>query len=452
LELNCVTTQLITTRVGITTSDQYSSGARFDLTALNKRSLHAPLREGTAVHHCSTHLLLFRRTVHLRASDVLALLFCVASPAPAPTVWANDVMRGQSDCADDTWTATDTTGAPNARAYHTAVWTGSELIVWGGYDGSSLFNTGGQYDPVTDTWIATSTTDAPSARVSHTAVWTDSEMIVWGGESCCPLTRFNTGGLYDPVMDTWTALNTSGAPSARPLHTAVWTGSEMIVWGGGEDTGEENTGGRYSPADDSWVATSVFGAPRTGHTAVWTGTEMIVWGGRFCTAIDPELGGCSDYFYLNTGGRYNPVTNSWLATSVANAPTARSDHTAVWTGREMIIWGGGGASSTFNTGGRYDPATNSWTAITSQAPEVGTAVWTGGEMIIWGGWPSATGARYDPATDTWAASSTIEAPSSRWMHTAVWTGTQMIIWGGLVFLPTSYLNTGGRYCATSLLD
>ena len=28
-----------------------------------------------------------------------------------------------------------TTGAPTARAIHTAVWTGSEMIVWGGYNG-----------------------------------------------------------------------------------------------------------------------------------------------------------------------------------------------------------------------------------------------------------------------------------------------------------------------------
>jgi len=32
------------------------------------------------------------------------------------------------------------------------------------------------------------------------------------------------------IEDTWTA--TAGAPSARSNHTAVWTGSEMIVWGG----------------------------------------------------------------------------------------------------------------------------------------------------------------------------------------------------------------------------
>ena len=42
----------------------------------------------------------------------------------------------------------------------------------------------------------------------------------------------NDGGRYDPAANTWTALPTSGAPAARDYHTAVWTGSEMIVWGG----------------------------------------------------------------------------------------------------------------------------------------------------------------------------------------------------------------------------
>src|SRR5258705_5595754 len=47
--------------------------------------------------------------------------------------YAPPVISGQSDnsispvgCADDTWTAA-TTGAPEARYYHTAVWTGSEM-------------------------------------------------------------------------------------------------------------------------------------------------------------------------------------------------------------------------------------------------------------------------------------------------------------------------------------
>src|SRR5205823_11624069 len=32
--------------------------------------------------------------------------------------------------------------------------------------------------------------------------------------------------------DTWTATSTTNAPTARDLHTAVWTGTAMIVWGG----------------------------------------------------------------------------------------------------------------------------------------------------------------------------------------------------------------------------
>jgi hypothetical protein len=108
--------------------------------------------------------------------------------------------------------------------------------------------------------------------------------------------------------DTWAATSTINAPTARAQHTVVWTGSEMIVWGGSSGAGSLNTGGRYNPGTDSWAATSMINAPTARYlpTAVWTGTEMIVWGG-----------GPGNF---NTGGRYNPVTNTWLATSTTNAP------------------------------------------------------------------------------------------------------------------------------------
>jgi len=72
---------------------------------------------------------------------------------------------------------------------------------------------------------------------------------------------------------------------------------------------------------------------------------MIVWGGN-------------DQFFhfLNTGGRYNPSTDSWRSTSPTNAPSARFGHTAVWTDSEMIVWGGATITGGFhisNTGGRY---------------------------------------------------------------------------------------------------
>jgi N-acetylneuraminic acid mutarotase len=383
------------------------------------------------------------------------------------------LSNNPNGCVDDTWTATSVSNAPNVRNGHTAVWTGSQMIIWGGSSGIILWNTGGRYDPTSDSWTDTSTTNTPSGRYLHTAVWTGSEMIVWGGAGCPVGCSSNTGGRYNPSTDTWTATSTTNAPAARFDHTAVWTGSEMIVWGGRNGFDYYNTGGRYDPSTNNWTATSTTGAPaaRAFHAAVWSGSEMIVWSGY------------DGFNFLNTGGRYNPSLNSWTATSIANAPAARSDHTAVWTGNEMIVWGGNsGIGNYLNTGGKYNPGTNSWAATsTTDAPsarEFHTAIWTDTEMIVWGGLPNdfnsgglygtpftpptptstptatptgtptptprGTGGRYNPITDTWATTSTTDAPFARYDHTAIWSGTQMIVWGGLG--DSGDLNTGGRYC------
>ena len=350
---------------------------------------------------------------------------------------------GVTGCIDDTWTATSTTNAPSPRFVHTAVWTGTEMIVCGGWDGTNYFNTGGRYNPSTDSWTATSTTNAPAAR-SATAVWTGSEMIVWGGATSSGY--LNAGGRYNPGTDTWTPTSTTNAPVGRELPTGVWTGSEMIVWGG-TNGALPRKGGRYNPNTDSWIDTSTTNAPtgRWGHTAVWTGSEMIVWGG---------LTGGGE---VNSGGRYNPSTNTWTATSTTNAPFHRRSHTAVWTGTEMIVSGGTPGEGSLSTGGRYNPSTDSWTdSSTTNAPTQRyehTAVWTGSEMIVWGGTGSAgpyfnTGGRYNPNTDSWAATSTTSVPDARRLHTAVWTGSEMIVWGGGPDFPEAF-NTGGRYCAQS---
>ena len=380
-------------------------------------------------------------TSRARAKNQMGKLIAAASPNyKLPTI-----SGAPNGCMDDTWTDTSTTDAASPRFEHTAVWTGTEMIVWGGHQPPDVLNTGGRYNPSTDTWSPTSTTNAPDARTDHTAVWTGTEMIVWGGNGCCPI-YFNTGGRYNPATDSWTATSTANAPDGRLIHTAVWTGSQMIVWGGQgplPPPGFFNTGGRYDPSTDSWTATSTINAPaaRAYDTAVWTGSEMIVWGG---------------YPYTNSGGRYNPGTDSWTATSLTNAPDARGYHTAVWTSSEMIIWGGGhGGNTETNTGGRYNPGSNTWTATsTNNAPASRfspKSVWTGSEMIIWGGANDGgvffnSGGRYNPGTDSWTATSITGAPTGRLLTTAVWTGSQMIVWGGEDDSGNN-LNTGGTYCA-----
>ena len=122
------------------------------------------------------------------------------------------------------------------------------MIVWGGFGISGILNTGGRYNPSTDSWTATSTTNAPEARYYHTAVWTGTQMIVWGGQNNFNGVPINTGGRYNPSTNRWTATSTTNAPEARYYHTAVWTGTQMIVWGGfGSISGILNTGSRYDP-------------------------------------------------------------------------------------------------------------------------------------------------------------------------------------------------------------
>jgi hypothetical protein len=69
------------------------------------------------------------------------------------------------------------------------------MIVWGGYNAKGYFSNGGCYDFSANSWKTTPTTGAPSARAYHSAVWTSGEMIVWGGYNGSYL---STGGRYVP--------------------------------------------------------------------------------------------------------------------------------------------------------------------------------------------------------------------------------------------------------------
>jgi N-acetylneuraminic acid mutarotase len=402
----------------------------------------SPLQENETCYYATTVLAKTNDRLKLGTvewpKEPLASWLARAENQPAPIsspAMEYTLPSVAAGCTDDTWTATS--GPPDVQGGHTAVWTGSEMIVWGGIRGFTPFNTGGRYNPSTDNWTTTSTTNAPTARNGHTAVWTGHEMIIWGGFNGS--NNLGTGGRYNPSTDSWTATSTTNVPTPRSDHTAVWTGSQMIVWGGsGNNNNPLNTGGKYNPGTNSWLATSTSNAPaaRLSHTAVWTGNQMIVWGGA------------SSGMGVNTGGRYNPSANSWTATSTSSVPDSRYDHTAVWTGTVMIIWGGNDGGIPFRTGAKYFPGTNTWAATTmTNAPQgrsSHTAVWTGHEMIVWGGFvgggDTSTGGRYNPSANTWTATSTTNAPNGRSGHTAVWSGSEMIIWDG---------QSGGRYNPTS---
>ena len=117
----------------------------------------------------------------------------------------------------------------------------------------------------------------------------------------------------------------------------------MIVWGGDTASGQTDTGSIYNPSTDTWSATPLTDAPtgRNEHTAIWTGTEMIVWGGRTSSSTVTDTG--SSLLYESV-----PPTNN-LPLSNAGADQSVDELT-------LVTLDGTGSTDTDS-----DPITYSWT-------------------------------------------------------------------------------------------
>ena len=174
-----------------------------------------------------------------------------------------------------------------------------------------------------------------------------------------------------------------------------------------------------------------FGA-RYQHTAIWDGREMIVFGGAVGDA--PEA------------AAFEPNSGAWSRVP-ASGLAQRVRHHAAWTGHSMIVWGGAinsldGESTTYYAdGAMYDPCAKTWRMIT-KAPEAfregSTSVWatTTRELVVFGGeGASSSGLAYNPATDSWRRIAT--SPLTGSTHT-VWTGRAMIAYEGTTHASASY--------------
>jgi N-acetylneuraminic acid mutarotase len=274
-----------------------------------------------------------------------------------------------------------------------SAWTGTELIVLGSKSrGQGVV--GASYQPRDRSWKII---NFPYRGWSgFEGVWTGAELVLWGGPDHFERPR-RRGAVYDPGTDSWR--KTAPAPiGGRWSHSVVWTGTEMIVWGGSNANTDLADGAAYDPATDSWrtIAPSPL-SPRQWLSLVWTGKEVIVWGGSSYSRSRGD------------GAAYNPVTDSWRR--LPPAPIRpRHYHTATWTGSEVLVFGGYDYNRSFRDGAAYDPASDSWRRI-PRAPIASrcchSAVWTGTSLFVFGGsqvlgrMALGDGAHYDPASDRW---------------------------------------------------
>lgn len=353
----------------------------------------------------------------------------------AAIVFLPPVELERDAVADGTWKVLPSAGMAG-RSEPSVVWTRRAMIVWGGETDTGVLGDGASFDLSSDSWTPLPT--APIApRRSHTAVWTGTKMVVYGGmgisAQCLQICPLGDGAAYDTVTLTWTPI--APAPmAARSGHRAVWVENRMLVWGGGtEGGGALADGASYDPATDTWLPLppSPLEA-RMRHGAVATAHQMLVWGGS-----EAGEGGRR----LADGAVYSPAAGSWTRMAATAGPLAGRDNFAtVWTGQHMLVWGGYGRSDActpcfHGDGAAYDLSSDSWSPI-APSPLRGRggsrAIWTGREMLVWGGFdstPHADGALYNPSADSWTG--VVAGPlSARQYHAMVWTGQQLLIWGG----------------------
>ena len=315
------------------------------------------------------------------------------------------------------------------RGRPVTVWTGTEVLVWGGYRGDPsaplAFQSGAAYDPATNSWHAIA--DNSWAHPGGIGAWVGDRMIV---------AAKNAAAEYDPAVDRWHDL--PGLPDGASGFIGVTSsGATLRALVHGAEPGTVAVAS-YGPTDGGWTigrSEPVPWAPGSTTNAisiVWADHELVAWDGvRAGWAYDPATDTwrrLPDLVVANT----EPVASSlaWVANHLVAVYTY-DDGSTVGTGlRAARLTGdhwqgfadGNGVAmqqpAPFDVGGnlvvldrsgqgapvRADPSTGRWSTVAAYPLVPGadsTAVSTGAGLFVWGGLPGGTPATFqNPAPTT----------------------------------------------------
>jgi Kelch motif len=298
----------------------------------------------------------------------------------------------------------------------TSAWTGRELVVFGRRSdiehprivaGVPQYWTtvAAAYDPTRNRWRRLAPPSASNGVGDATALWTGHQVAI--------VTSFATL-LYDPATNRWRALHHGHG------GLAVWTGREVVAWGGGCCGDADRDGVALDPRRGTWRRLPPAPLPGSQHpVGAWTGKELLLLAGRRFAGYDPRA-------------------NRWTRLA---APPVRPGAQAVWTGRELVVFGGYASAGhpVPADAHAYDPATNRWRTLQTmeQGRVNGAAVWTGTRVLVWGGLTGRAdtphvprhGLAYDPRRDRWTPLRDAPLPG-RSAPTGAWTGRSFLVVGG----------------------
>lgn len=300
-----------------------------------------------------------------------------------------------------------------------------------------------------------------ASRVNYSVVWTGREMIVWGGFDAANRPQLD-GAAFDPVEGTWQPLPFTAARDASNVGVAV--GSHVVFASSTETR-------RYYPAERRWRAGPVVPLPR-GHGL----NDRLVVVGETVVAISEP----SDPEQPPAAFTLAPEADEWarlpdvpVTMTAAHAvipidshilvvgPPRDGDDAAVvlditdpgWrpvapppalphdlvslagaTGDgTLLLWGvrADGDAGTMGYAALRDR--DGWRRINPgplRPTRAVTVLWTGERMLVWNRIDNV-GAMFDRHTDQWTDIPSPPIVGLDLSRDAVWTGSGLLVWGAL---------------------
>jgi len=291
--------------------------------------------------------------------------------------------------SSDTWTQESPSTKPSARsgaaiAYDSAT---SQIVLFGGVNGSTYDNDTWVYTPSNDTWTQESPSTHPTARSGAAMAYDSatSQIVLFGGVNGS--TYDNDTWVYTPSNDTWTQESPSGPPSTRQgaAMTYATAANQVVLFGGQNGSTYDNDTWLFNPSADTWTQQSPATSPsaRSFMGSAGDSTEMVIFGGT-------TAGGDVSDTWAYYGG-------NWTQQSPGTSPTARDTPAMTYdsTANEVVLFGGEASGSyqsdtwigAFTTLGVQAPSTLAWTVTlnghdqTSDQPATVTV-----DDTVGGGW------------------------------------------------------------------
>jgi hypothetical protein len=283
---------------------------------------------------------------------------------------------------------------------------------------------GAAYSPATDSWRTIADGPVPAAgaptQVIPEGVWTGSELVVWGGWGS-PI-----AAAYDPVTDRWRDLPPGPLADRQGQAVVVWDG-RVAVLGGPQPLGPGELdprldGALLDPSTGEWSslpdlpAGDPMMAPGLVSATVADGRLFVVarvsadayvldpgateWRNLGAAEIDGFLDpvgvAAGRWLFATTGSPDRPITSAAVLdltsgqwTGTADPPVVTSGYLSAGGGDRVLAVAAQWAHDTSPPSAMsWDPATDTWTELPPPplAHRVdAAAAFTGNELLVWGG-------------------------------------------------------------------